>query len=77
MICDPCRDEQFRWMDTKPSELITPGIRIGNNATFDMSSAGVVGNSRSRYDKWRELVNRQCNLIRESCGRGEHGVQHD
>lgn len=66
-LCSECRDEWWRWLDTRPSML--RGIRISNGAAYDDTAHGSETNRRRRHEDWAALVRRQQKLIEEQCPR--------
>ena len=73
MMCDDCRDEWWRWLDTKPSML--RGIRFASGAAGDDTAMGSRANRQNRYADWSKLVRFQQDLIRQQCARDHHPGQ--
>lgn len=70
-MCQECTTEMYRWLDTKPSQMVRSGIRLDASAAYDFTVDGMWDTARGRYEDWRSLVNFQIGLIREHCAR-EH-----
>lgn len=70
--CAACALARERWLDTTPTMLDTPGFTFGSGAAYDGTVAGVAGNRRARYERWRVLVREQRAAILAACLRGSH-----
>lgn len=75
-LCAECTAASNKWLDSKPSQMVRPGIKIANNATYDMTPAGVRDNSRAAFEDWRQLVRRQMKLIADICRR-DHQIENE
>jgi phenylalanine-4-hydroxylase len=65
-LCADCRDEWWRWLDTKPS-MLRSGLHIASHAAYDDTGHGIETNRRNRHADWVALVRRQQKLIEEQC----------
>lgn len=75
-LCEACRDESDRWLDTKPSEVMPSfGIAYGSGAAYDSTAAGIRDNNSARWKAWRELVVQQRRAIRAACAADHHATE--
>lgn len=72
-ICPSCQKERSRWLDTKPSEVLPKfGIVHGSGAPYDASASGSQDRGRADYERWRQLVRFQRDLIARTCREQRH-----
>ena len=63
-LCAACRELDWRWLETKPSTHVRPGIRI---VSIGNSAQSIIEANRARYEEWAALVDRECREIRRLC----------
>lgn len=68
--CPACREEQWRWIETRPSRMFL-GIHIASSEGDD-TLRGVVDRQNARYARWLATVRYQVELISNICIR-QHG----
>lgn len=74
-VCPTCREEQFRWLDTRPQDMFRGlGYITQARAGYDNTPAGIRDNRKARYERWRTLVRDQIAEIADDCQRNGHDV---
>lgn len=75
MTCTPCRTEQDRWYDTTPQGLY-PGLSLITQASaaYDYTPRGVAERRRIRWERWRDTVRFQRDLIARTCREAGHAA---
>ncbi|WP_157562685.1 hypothetical protein [Micromonospora chokoriensis] len=72
-VCRPCQDARDRWLDSRPSQVLPRlGFTYGSGARHDTTTAGIHDNHRSRYERWRQLVKSNRDLIARTCREQGH-----
>jgi hypothetical protein len=80
MTCPTCRTERDRWYDTTPQGLF-PGLGYVTQASaaHDLTARGAADRRQARWEKWRDAVRFQRDLIARICAaeghRGESQTQ--
>lgn len=69
-LCPPCIDERNRWLDTKPQD-ISGGfgfiLQAQVDTSYNRTPRGRNEPRRMRYERWRETVRFQRDLIANTC----------
>jgi hypothetical protein len=72
-LCQPCIEQQMRWLDTRPSQMYpTFSFTYGSGAAYDTTPAGVRDRLRMNGERWRRLVRTQMAAIAADCRAAGH-----
>lgn len=72
-MCDSCATESQRWLDYR----LPPVLKIASSSARDDTPAGLADRRRSRFEEWRDTINRQQALIRKHCIEAGHAVAEE
>lgn len=73
--CRPCQDEQNRWLDTTPQGLFPNFGYVAQGhvqTSYGMSPRGLREARHMRWERWRDTVRFQRDLIARTCRDAGH-----